>query len=153
MKTIPATKRERREAERLQVENRARRAALAYLFTPWYSILHKRPRPDMRTIYGRAYWSEFCRLVNDPTTAGRIADALKKQRQRAKARNEMREAAAAGILNNKIWQDFRANRGNVWQIFPDHLHFYGGRNHWATTPQDFRVLEVIARHWAGDARK
>lgn len=107
----------------------------------------------MRTIYGRAYWSEFCRLVNDPATSGRIVDALKKQRRRAKARNEMREAAAGGILNNKIWQDFRANRGNVWQVFPDHLHFYGGRNHWATTPQDFRVLEIIARHWTGDTRK
>ena len=107
----------------------------------------------MRTIYGRAYWAEFCRLFSDKTTAARVADALKKQRQRAKTRNEMRAAAAAGIFNNKIWKDYSANRGDLLQVFPDHLHFYGGRNHWATTPQDFRVLEVIARHWAGDVRK
>ena len=111
---------------------------IAYNFT--YSIdnivLNRSFKYDRRTRVGNLANSfvKQMALTNDQKMSIR---AIKKARMAQKA-------SVAGIKDNPLVKDFLSNRSDVLRIDENRILFSGGRNHWAKSDADRRILKVLA---------
>ena len=75
-------------------------------------------------------------------------------KQKSRARLSGRNDDRGNILNNKIVRDYYKNRDKLISVLPERLYF-SGRNHWANSERDFKILRILAKNFARwkDSRK
>lgn len=120
----------------------AKATSIAYRYTHgyYYLLLRKPFRYDGRTRIGRL----SATLVNKLRVSEvERQEIINKRKQRCESRH-MQDTG--NVLTNKLFVDFRHNRGSVTGVYNDRISFYG-RNHWAKTPIDFKVLSVLKRNY------
>lgn len=111
---------------------------IAYQFTYGIdNIVLQRPfKYDRRTRVGNlaASFVKQMALTDDKRLAIR---AIKKTRRAQKT-------SVAAIKDNPLVKDFLSNRSDVLRIDENRILFSGGRNHWAKSDADRRILKVLA---------
>lgn len=60
-----------------------------------------------------------------------------------RARLQLKPKSFTSIYDNPIVKDYINNKNAVVTILPNRILFRGGRNHWAKTDQDLRVLKLL----------
>ena len=94
---------------------------------------------DMRYSFNRAVFAEvrkLCKNVN--------FDALKaKQMSRARYQDKKPE----NWINSPLVIDYRKNKSDIMLITDQRLYFFNGRNHWAKTPTDLKMLSILRKHF------
>lgn len=81
-------------------------------------------------------------IKTNPLSEEQKQTILQKKRQRALNK---RDVTPINIFSSPLVKDYRNNKGSVEYIFKDRLRFYG-RNHWAKTAIDFKVLQILIKH-------
>lgn len=112
------------------------------------TLVYQLPILDKRYKFNREVLAIY-RKILDAKGYGAIEDK-QKSRARLSGRNDDR----GNILNNKIVRDYYKNRDKLISVLPERLYF-SGRNHWANSERDFKILRILAKNFARwkDSRK
>ncbi len=122
----------------IEEQQAAKRIAYKWLFSQSNIILNKEFKYDART------------------RIGNLAAAYVKQwglsyEQKIEIKNKQRARSSKfltfrNIKNNPIVLDYLRNKAYVKHINPQRIHFSNGRNHWAKTDQDAKILSVLMKY-------
>lgn len=124
----------KRKALRI-VCNRSFIATRAYL-----APSNKKLYLDMRYNFDKAVFAEVKRLC-------KVFDFDEIERKQvARARNRIYNTPVTW-RNSPLWIDYQKNKYELKHVTDTRLIFYSGRNHWAKTPTDLKILKVIAKHF------
>ena len=64
-------------------------------------------------------------------------------KNKRKQRHNQKPKPFTNILQNPIVKDYINNKQSIKQILNNRLVFWGGRNHWAKSETDLRVLSIL----------
>lgn len=95
---------------------------------------------DMRTKEAREALPLFVALI-EATPRAELEAMATRHNSRARAKNQ--PTPPLNVLHNPLYLDYRRNRGGLWKITDNGLHFRDHRNHWAKNDFDRKVLQVI----------
>ena len=132
----------------LNEEKQAKNKALAivcnrcFIATRQYmSPTNKKLRLDMRYSFNQKVFAEVRKLCETVDF-----DAIKtKQVNRARARYQ--DKKPINWLSNPLVIDYRKNKSDIMLITDQRLYFFSGRNHWAKTPTDLKILSILRKHF------
>lgn len=113
-------------------------AAYKYLTSVWTAkhAAYRAPKVDRRTKFGKAVLAEYHRLKNTIN----YADISKIQAKRRAAKKE-----CGNILSNPLVRDWMSNRGRYgFKVTADRI-IDGGRNHWAKSDRDRKILAILSK--------
>lgn len=99
-----------------------------------------RNEQDMRTKEAREALPLFVALI-EATPRAELDAMATRHNSRARAKNQ--PTPPLNVLHNPLYLDWCRNRGQVWRISDNGLHFKDRRNHWAKNDFDRKVLQVI----------
>ena len=102
-----------------------------------------RTSQDMRTKEAREALPLFVALI-EATPCAELDAMATRHNSRARAKNQ--PTPPLNVLHNPLYLDWCRNRGQVWQISDNGLHFRDHRNHWAKSDFDRKVLQVLKRY-------
>ena len=94
---------------------------------------------DMRYTFNQIVFAEvrkLCKTVDFDATKA-------KQMSRARYQDKKPE----NWLNNPLVIDYSKNKSDIMLITDQRLYFFSGRNHWAKTPTDLKILSVLCKHF------
>ena len=101
-------------------------------------MCRKFPKLDMRYNFNK----EVKRYLNySPLTKTEIAIILEKRR----VRYQRKEREYKNVLSNPLVVDY-IKRGKGCMVYCNHLRFGDGRNHWAKTFIDFKILSILEKY-------
>lgn len=135
---------------RQSIENSAKKNALVFVLSGNYAnqkrfSWFRMQSGDRRTIYGRAYNSAVKAYAEKYERESEAAFAKHCERSRNFVAMQQTRQLFCDVTSNPLWLDYQNVKCyNSTKVFADHLKD-GCRNHWAKTPQDFRVLTAILR--------
>ena len=96
---------------------------------------------DMRYLFNQAVFSEVRKLCN--SVDFEVINA--KQMSRARARYQ--DKNPVNWINSPLVIDYRKNKSDIMLITDQRLYFFSGRNHWAKSPTDLKILSVLCKHF------
>lgn len=97
---------------------------------------HKPLRVDRRTKVGKLALKMVAEIEKDYN----FTEVKEKVKQRRENKREI-----TNVLNTPIVKDYFNNKHCIKQIREDRLVFFNGRNHWAKTEQDYKILKTLRR--------
>ena|GEM_PF-6976846 len=92
---------------------------------------------DFRTNYANDVYTAFKNI-----RSSKAAGVYEKRRERANRRPYI----FSSIFSNPLIRDYVANRNNIQYINDTHLHFYGGRNHFAKNSKDLKIIAIFSKY-------
>lgn len=66
-------------------------------------------------------------------------------RQKITERIKLKNSTFSNVFTNPIVKDYINNKNNIKTIHRDRIQFFNGRNHWAKSETDLRILKIL-RH-------
>ena len=96
---------------------------------------HSAPKVDRRTKFGRAVLAEYHRIKSSVDYTA----ISKKQAQRRAAAQ-----VCGNILTNPLVRDWMSNKGRYGFKITANRIIDGGRNHWAKSDLDRKILAILA---------
>ena len=66
-------------------------------------------------------------------------------KNKRKQRHNQKPKPFTNILKNPIVKDYINNKHSIKQILNNRLVFWGGRNHWAKSETDLKILQIFKR--------
>ena len=96
---------------------------------------------DMRYIFNQAVFAEVRKLCET------VDFESIKAKQMSRARARYQDKKPENWLNNPLVIDYRKNKKDVMLITDQRLYFFSGRNHWAKTPTDLKILSILRKHF------
>lgn len=92
---------------------------------------------DKRTRVGRL----ALQIIYEITPTYNFNEVREKRRERSRRKSE----AFTNVYSSPLVKDYLSNKNSIIKIFPDHIQFYGRRNHWAKTEKDLKILEILSK--------
>lgn len=126
-------------------EIRQAKARVYSHFGNTYPVRRRKPRVDRRTRVGRLVLNYYYELDGSQES---VLITIKKM-ERAQAR---KGTGFTNVLDNPLVRDYFANKDNLKEVHSSHLEFWG-RNHWAKSDRDLKILEILARGWKKEQQR
>lgn len=119
----------------------AKSLACKLFYATSFQILQKMPRLDMRFNFNKEVMKEIKKMKAN--FSNNEKEYIKQVR---KIRAERKINTAFLLFDNPIVKDYISNKNNIIHIADDHIHFAGGRNHWAKNDHDLKIIAVLKKY-------
>jgi hypothetical protein len=119
----------------LTIMKTATREAYRLIMNPSNLLMQRRPKLDMRYTFSRQVLAEINRIKFNRN------EVIKKRKAR-----RLNKYTFSNVLHNPIVRDYFTNKSKLIAIAPDRLIF-SGRNHWAKSESDFKILKILNRYY------
>ena len=101
-----------------------------------------RLRLDMRYNFNKEV-AAFFHAKNLPDNERRAVLAKRKKRR------DNKPPKFSNVLNTPLVKDYFRNKSGLKGVADNHLYFWDGRNHWAKSDKDRRILAILKKNFRG----
>jgi len=120
------------------MNKKAKLIAIKAVTSTAFVLCGRLPKLDMRFKLSREIKSEIAKL--------RLTINIDEIRTKKKLRAKRKEAVQVSIFENPLVKDLLVNRSRVRFYNKNVVQFNDGRNHYAKSGRDVKIIEIFAKH-------